>query len=188
MPDEIEAVTETAKAVQEVAKVGGKAIDATRELGVFVAKVLGTVPEDTVGILGGDLLHNARIRIASKFAKRTNEILLARGVERPEPVSPSVAVPLLQAAQDEDRPELQELWARLLANAMDPAKSNSVRLEFIEALKRFHPRDAVILQKMGEQSGQFSPNTRDFFAALVRNEGAAFAELFLAFGPRASPE
>jgi hypothetical protein len=30
------------------------------------------------------------------------------------------------------------LWARLLANAMDPARANDLRIEFIEAVKRFH--------------------------------------------------
>jgi hypothetical protein len=51
---------------------------------------------------------------------------------------------------------------------MDPARANDLRIEFIEALKRFHPRDALILEKMGEQSGALSPNTRDFFVSHLK--------------------
>ena len=54
MSDEIEAVTETAKAVQEVAKTASKALEATSAAGKFLAKMLGTVPEDVVGLAGGD--------------------------------------------------------------------------------------------------------------------------------------
>ena len=52
--------------------------------------------------------------------------------------------PPAQPAQDESREELAELWARLLANAMDP-KLNSVRHSFIEAVKKMDPPDAVLL-------------------------------------------
>jgi Abortive infection alpha len=47
--------------------------------------------------------------------------------------------------QDESREELAELWARLLANAMDP-NLNNVRHSFIEAVKKMDPMDAVVLQ------------------------------------------
>ena len=38
-----------------------------------------------------------------------------------------------------------ELWARLLANAMDPALNN-VRHSFIEVVKKMDPMDAVVLR------------------------------------------
>ena len=56
-----------------------------------------------------------------------------------QPVSPSLAVPLVRAAYAEDRPELQKFWAELIAAAMDPRRSSRVRLSFIETLKRFDP-------------------------------------------------
>ena len=50
MGDEIEAVTETAKAVQEVAKTGRALIEPGTDLAKYVPRVLGTVPEDVVGV------------------------------------------------------------------------------------------------------------------------------------------
>lgn len=56
-----------------------------------------------------------------------------------------IAIPLLGAAQSEPREEMQELWARLLANAMDPARAENVRPEFVEMLRKLQPIDAKIL-------------------------------------------
>jgi hypothetical protein len=47
--------------------------------------------------------------------------------------------------------ELMELWARLLANAMDP-NMNNVRQSFIEAVKRMDPLDAVVLRYISENN------------------------------------
>jgi hypothetical protein len=168
----------TGRAAEELAKATGKAIDLVRDVGSFASKVLGTVPEDAVGFFGGDRLHHARIRNEWRLAQRTEEIISARRVEQTAPVSPSLAIPLVHSARDESRPELQELWARLLANAMDPARAGDLRLEFIEAVRRFHPRDALILQKMGEQPGHLSPNTRDFFAGHLKLSQAAIEVSF----------
>ena len=63
------------------------------------------------------------------------------------PLSPNVAAALVEGAQEESRDELAELWARLLANAMDP-KMNNVRHSFIEAVKAMDPLDAMVLERM----------------------------------------
>ena len=83
---------------------------------------------------------------AGQYDAWLDKILRRRQVDYPQPVSPSLAVPLLQAAYDESRPELQELWASLIAAAMDPARSGRVRLSFIDTLKQFDPLDALVLR------------------------------------------
>jgi hypothetical protein len=60
-----------------------------------------------------------------------------------------MAKALIAAAQEESREELMELFARLLANAMDP-NLNSVRQSFIEAVKKMDPLDAVVLRYIHE--------------------------------------
>ena len=60
MTNEIEAATETAKAVQEVAKTGRALIEPGTDLAKYVARMLGTVPEDLIGFLIGDPLHELR--------------------------------------------------------------------------------------------------------------------------------
>ena len=62
-----------------------------------------------------------------------------------------MATALIAGAQEEGREELMELWARLLANAMDPSM-NSVRHSFIEAVKKMDMRDAVVLQYIYRQN------------------------------------
>jgi hypothetical protein len=133
---------EEAKAVTAVADCAGKGIEASRGLGAWVARVLGTLPEDAVGLLG-DWVSEVRTRNADRLHRRTEEILASRNAEI-EPLSLSIARPLFEAAQDESRDELVEMWARLLANAMDKSRP-PIRKAFIEALKRLDPLDAVIL-------------------------------------------
>lgn len=137
--------TEEAKAVAATATTVGKAIDATSDLGGWVGKVLGTIPEDAVGLLGGDWISEVRTRNAHRLQMRTDEILAQRNAEI-EPLSLSVARPLLEAAQDESRDELVEMWARLLANAMDKSRPN-IRRSFIETLKKLDQLDVLILDK-----------------------------------------
>ncbi len=71
MSDEIEAVTEGAKAVQEVAKTTGKAVDLVQAGGSYLAQMLGTVPKDVVGYLGGDYLRHVRIRNWYQISEKT---------------------------------------------------------------------------------------------------------------------
>lgn len=144
---------EEAKAVQEISKFGTRALDSTDKLGNFLSRVFGTLPADVVGVVGGDWLHHIRIRNAAKLAQRTEEILRNRGIlDQTEPMSPSVALPLIHAAQDETRQQLREMWARMLANGMDPNRRRSVRQSVIATVKSFDPLDAVILQKAFDMS------------------------------------
>ncbi len=62
MSDESEPVIAVAKAVEESAKTGRALIEAGSNLARFAGKALGTVPEDTIGLLGGDYLRKLRLR------------------------------------------------------------------------------------------------------------------------------
>jgi hypothetical protein len=136
---------ETAKAVQEVAKLASKIVDAAAGSGRYIDRVLGRVPEDLVGYLVGDWLAERRTRRAERLRAKTEEIRRRRGTQEKVEPSPSIAIPLIQAAIDEDREELSDLWAHLLAAAMDPNRRNLVRLEFIEVVKKMDPLDVPVL-------------------------------------------
>jgi len=105
-------------------------------------------------LAGGDWLHETRIRNKDRLAGRTEELLRGRGTkpEECEP-SPSVIIPLLLTGQDETREELQELFARLIANALDSDRSFSVRRDFIDIVKQFEPVDARLLMEMSKSIG-----------------------------------
>ena len=154
-----------AKALQKLADFGTTAVEETGGLARYVGRILGTAPEDVVGIVLGDPLRFIRTIIAQKLDDKISTILRSRNVKIVEPVSPSLAIPLLRAAYDESREEIQEIWAKLLAAAMDPQRADRVRGEFVDAVKRLHPRDAIILDALYGTPGQLSPNPRDYFAS-----------------------
>jgi hypothetical protein len=138
---------DTAHAIEETAKATAKGIDAVTQGGQYVGSVLGDLPHDLIGIMG-DWVKHKRARRWAEMSAQTEKILRARGVENREEVSPSVAIPLIAAAINEDREVLKDLWAKLLANAMDPNRTNSVRPSLIELLKQFDPLDALILREL----------------------------------------
>lgn len=72
----------------------------------------------------------------------------------PEPASLSIGLPILKAAADESREELQDLWARLLAAAADPGRSRAFRLAFIEIVKKMDPLDAIFLLAAAESESK----------------------------------
>jgi hypothetical protein len=75
-----------------------------------------------------------RLRNIAEIEEMARSIATARG-GTVEEVSPSIADPLIEAAPDEEREELKELWAKLLAAAMDPVRQKRVRLSFVATLK-----------------------------------------------------
>jgi hypothetical protein len=83
--------------------------------------------------------------------RRTEQILRERDVQDVIELSPNMAVALIAGAQEEGREELMELWARLLANAMDPSL-NTVRHSFIATVKNMDPVDAVVLRYIHEKN------------------------------------
>jgi hypothetical protein len=116
-----------------------------------VTKVIG----DAVGVLGGDRLAELRERQRARRAKRNAEtteraqqLLEERKVKEPSDVNEETVVQLLEAAQDEGRSELKEIWAKLLAAMFDPERSPLFRQEFIGIAKQLEPVDTAILQQI----------------------------------------
>jgi hypothetical protein len=162
---------EQAKAVQKLADFGTTVVEETGRLARYVGRVLGTAPEDAVGLVIGDPLRFVRTAIALKYDERITRLHRDRGVT-PEPVSPSIAIPLLRAAYDESRPELQELWAQLIAAAMDPKRRNRVRRSFIDTVQRMDPLDTLVLKILvGLSPGTLKPNVRDYLVSTLSISG-----------------
>src|SRR5260370_14920493 len=155
---------EQAKALQEIAKTTGTALDLVGEAGSYVKWMLGTVPADLIGVLGGNWLSQVRIRNLAWYKRRTEQIIREGGAPQTEAVSPSLAIPLLRAAMDENRPQLQELWAALLAAAADPQRSVLVRQSFIYTISKFDPLDASVLWGRYQITGELQPTCREFLS------------------------
>jgi hypothetical protein len=134
----------TAKAVEATAKAADKALTIVHDTGGYLREVVGDLPKNAVGILGADWLGQKRIRNLDAMMRRTEAILRERDAQPVDQLSPNLATELLSSAQEESREELIELWARLLANALDP-NMNTLRHSFIEAVKKMDPPDARVV-------------------------------------------
>ena len=102
----------------------------------------------------GDRVAEARKRNADAFARKTRKIIDQRNLEETAPLPEKLATPLLEEAQRESRDELQEIYAALLANAMDPAYKKDVRPEFVEIVKELEPTDIMLLKHMADTTDQ----------------------------------
>src|SRR5580704_12287112 len=90
----------------EQAKLGQELIKAARDGGGYFADILGDFPKDLFGLLVGDRVKAKRIERIEKLWRETRERLQDRGVADPEPPSLKYAIPILQAAADEENAEL----------------------------------------------------------------------------------
>jgi hypothetical protein len=101
---------DTAHAIEETAKFGTKLLDSGDKAAGYAAGVVKRLPHNLVGIIG-DWVYHKRIRRWAELQAETKRILDERGVKEPyEDPSPSIALPLIEAAIDETRENLKEIW------------------------------------------------------------------------------
>ena len=141
---EDETVREVAKAAQEVAKFAQKGVDLVHDIGSYCAKVLGTGPEDLVGVLGGDQLHTYRLVKQARRIVKVQETLKQLGIlEHHKPVSPEYFVEWLDAvAVAEEDEDLDTIWTALLTAAADPDYDFREDPSLIWASRHLLPEDA----------------------------------------------
>lgn len=136
---------ENAKAMQESAKAVSKAIDALEKSGGFFSRVFGGLVENGVGMLADKVKYMRYVR-AVEFADKVEKIHRARGVgEDTKPVAPKIALPIIENATLEDNDILHDLWAKLLANAMDPNLAMNINRVHVSLLKEMEAIDVHIL-------------------------------------------
>jgi hypothetical protein len=129
------------KAIEETAKATGKVVDLVHD----GFRAVSPTVSDAYQYLIGDRLTAARKRNLDAIARETDRILRERDVTDRSATPEQISIPLLEAAQAESREGLRNLWARLLANSMDPSRSENVRPEFIGLVQKLEPLDARVL-------------------------------------------
>lgn len=141
-------VEEDSKAIKEVAKTTGKAIDGAREFGKFIARYIEGSLDQGLGIFE-DKLKYMRWERQVRLMQRAQQFLEERGLEGPTRAIPlSFAIPLFQAASIEEDDFLQDRWAALLVNAADASCDVHIRRSYISILNDLTPLDALILDKI----------------------------------------
>lgn len=148
---------EESKAVQEVAKASGKAIDASREMGGFIAKYVGGTLEQAMGIWE-DKLKYRRWENQIRLVQKARDYLQARKMIEPTRSIPlSLALPLFEEGTLADDEVLRDRWGMLLANAAD-ANGPEVRRAYISVLAEMTPFDALVLDMLFDADANASPN------------------------------
>ena len=138
----------------------------SRDASGYVTDILGDIPKDLLGLLVGDRVKAKRIERIEMLWRQTRERLGDRGVADPEPPSLKYAIPILEAAADEENEELEDLWSRLLAAGMDPSRRDPMRQSFIQAVKQMDPMDALVVKAVREAGGtSWEPNRRAWVAS-----------------------
>jgi hypothetical protein len=144
MTDETDAIKESAKAVQEVAKTTGQAI----QFAEFIVKFIACPLEEGIGIFH-DKLKYMRWERQVRFRKRSEDLLNELGLSNPSrPVPMKIAIPLIWAASLEEDDDLQDRWAKLLVNAGNANSGVVVKRSYISILEDLSPMDAKILEKI----------------------------------------
>lgn len=145
MSEETEAVKDTAKAAQEIAKTTGKAIDASQEFGCFISRYISGPLEQGVGIFE-DKLKYMRWERQMRLMQRASEYMKSIGIDSPsKPIPLKLAVPLMQAASLEDDDYLQDMWAKLLVNSSITGSQIELNRSYIDILERLSHLEAKIL-------------------------------------------
>lgn len=138
-------VSETAKAVQEVAKTTGKAIAAGEKFGGFISRYVAGSIEQGMGIFE-DKLKYMRWDRQVRLMQRAEQLLKEIGLSQPTKAIPlKLAIPLFEAASLEDDDTLQDIWARLLVNAANAESHINLQRAYIEILEQITPQEASIL-------------------------------------------
>ncbi len=107
-------MNEEAKAVQEVAKTTGKAIDAASRAGAFLSEFIREPLRERIGIITDNLKHrrwenmlDLQIRALRKLAEL--------GIDpKPGRIPLDIGVPLLEAASLVEADDLRDRWANSL--------------------------------------------------------------------------
>ncbi|MCP1849400.1 MULTISPECIES: Abi-alpha family protein [unclassified Bradyrhizobium] len=153
MGQETEAFKEGAKAVQEIAKVAGKAIDAGQGAGGWLDRIFGRGIEDAVGRRWSDRQFTKRVEAAildwerlvllfHKVEKRLKDA----GITQTKVPPPKIMMPLLQHATMEYEDDLHAMYANLLASALDPA--SEIEKKFVSVLAELSGTDVKVLRSM----------------------------------------
>jgi hypothetical protein len=145
---------EQTKAVTAVADATGKLAELAGKVGSFCARLVGQAPEQ-IGGIATDWATYLRCSNLLMIQDRVDAKLKNRALQgKTIPVPLRLAYPMLQAASLEDDEILQELWANLIANAMDPAHNEKVLPAFVELLKQLSADEGLIIASIPERMKQ----------------------------------
>ena len=138
-------IKEATKAVQEIAKTTGQAIQAVDKIGSFFSRVMHESIETTCGMLS-DTLKYKRWERQIKLVEKADGLIQKHGLtETMRPIKPKLALPIFQYASLEDDENLHDIWTRLLVTALDPSVLVP-RNVFVDIIRQLESIDIKVLR------------------------------------------
>lgn len=146
---------------KEVAETANKGIDLAEKLGAFLSRALGEPVEVGVGIIK-DKLEVFRWERQNRLIDRVTVVLRNRNMEgKTIAAPPKIVLPAFENGGWEDSDEIQDIWARLLAAAVDPTRQGRVRTAFIGLIREMEALDARILSYCYRATRNYAPIRND---------------------------
>jgi hypothetical protein len=119
--------------------------EVAKQLQDFTAAVLGQ-PNKTVGTILGEWV-NQRWKNIKAVTDKADLIILDIGFT-PQLVALNVVQPIMEAASLQDSPDIQQIYANLLANAADPRNTTPMPQIFVTILKDFGSTEVRFLDSL----------------------------------------
>lgn len=137
-----------AKATEEVAKTAGKAIDAGRDAGGFLAEIIRPLLAETAGLFT-DKIKVRRIENALDMRERVVNKIAALGSRYSSRELPlAISIPFIEAVSLEDSDNVRELWANLATRFTNAQSEVSPNKAFVSVLREMSSLDGLIFQKI----------------------------------------
>lgn len=139
---------ESAKAVQEVAKTTGRVVDVVHDAGGFLAPHVDGIFAQVSGIITDRLKYMRGVRLL-RLGKRFQQELSAHGgITEVRKLPLNFAIDAFEQGAMEQDDDLQDIWVRLLANAVDATTEVQPRRAYISIIKDLAPLDVLILEQI----------------------------------------
>ena len=109
--------------------------------------VAGAVGQ-SAAMIGGEWIKFWQMKNAAIVGKKAVEILKSRGITNKnqlKTITTKFGLLYIEGASVEDQAELQELWAKLLANAFDPHFEEDLRISFMSIIKDLSTTDVLVI-------------------------------------------
>ena len=119
------------------------------ELSTFAISVFGDLVRDAVGLLGDRVRYqryDCLVSVHQKHQKKWRD----KGLDVSVPMPAGVTIKLLEEASLAEDDSLQELWANLLVNGMDPDFNEPIERSYVSILSELTPFDAVVFDHIAK--------------------------------------
>ena len=143
--------------IAAISKVTDLAKPVVEQACEFAESLLGE-PLRVAGGALADHVYGWQTRNRVRILEKTRQLLEERNVS-PRPVATGFLIPALEAMGNTEDESLQELWARLLAGAMDDTDQQGAI--FVETLRKLSAEEAVVLNVLHERARQHWQSTPD---------------------------